>query len=100
MFRGGYIYILTNKNKTTLYIGVTSELPSRLAKHKMHDHGEKAFSAKYNLDLLVYYEGFDNIVEAIAREKQLKKWSRTKKNELINRLNPDWKDLTKDVQDF
>jgi putative endonuclease len=100
MYRGGYIYILTNKNKTTLYIGVTSELPSRLVKHRMHYYGMNAFSAKYKLDLLIYYEGFDTITEAILREKQLKKWSRNKKIELINRLNPEWKDLGEEVKDF
>jgi len=82
MYRGGYVYILTNRNKTTLYIGVTSELPSRILKHKIRSYGAGAFSARYNLEYLIYYEGFDTIVEAINREKQLKKWSRKKKVEL------------------
>jgi putative endonuclease len=100
MRKGGYIYILTNKHKTTLYIGVTSELPSRILKHKIHYYGPGSFSAKYNLGFLVYYEGFDTILEAIKREKQLKKWSRNKKVALIECLNPYWNDLSEEVKDF
>jgi len=83
-----YIYILTNKNKTTLYIGVTNNLKRRLAEHK-NSIGSK-FTRKYGLEFLVYYEEFSNISEAITREKQLKNWSRDKKNKLIETLNPDW----------
>lgn len=97
MLKSGYVYIITNKNKTTLYIGVTSGLGIRLWKHKTHFYGDKAFSARYNLSLLVYYEKFDSIVEAIAREKQLKRWSRVKKEVLINRLNPEWNDLSEEI---
>lgn len=100
MHRGGYIYILTNKAKTTLYIGVTSELPARIMKHRTHYYGGNTFSAKYKLHFLVYYEGFTSIIEAIARETQLKKWSRLKKMNLINQLNPAWKDLSDEVKDF
>lgn len=97
MYKGGYVYIITNENKTTLYIGVTSGLELRLWKHKTHFYGEQAFSARYNLGLLIYYELFDSIVDAIAREKQLKKWSRSKKEVLINRVNPGWKDLSDEI---
>ena len=100
MYRGGYVYILTNKSRTTLYIGVTSRLSIRLWEHKNNFHGDNSFTAKYNLHHLVYYEGFDNIVEAIAREKQLKKWSRAKKDALISKLNANWDDLSNTVVDF
>lgn len=96
MKRGGYVYIMTNKNRTTLYCGVTSDLPKRISEHKNHIH-PKSFTARYNLEFLVYYEGFHRIEEAIAREKQIKAGSRKKKEELINGLNPQWKDLYSDV---
>ena len=88
----GYIYILTNKNNTTLYVGVTSNLVQRVKQHKTKFH-KKAFTAQYNLDKLVYYEAFQMIGDAIAREKQLKAGSRAKKVALINSLNPEWNDL-------
>ncbi|MGB0918003.1 MAG: GIY-YIG nuclease family protein [Flavobacteriales bacterium] len=92
MKRGGHVYIMTNKNKTTLYCGVTSNLPNRVLEHKNRIH-PKSFTARYNLKFLVYYEGFHRIEEAIDREKQIKAGSRNKKEELINSLNPEWKDL-------
>ena len=79
MVRGGYVYILTNKNRTTIYVGVTAELSARLWKHKNQFYGSDSFSARYNLILLVYYEAFDNIVDAIAREKQFKKLVKSEK---------------------
>ncbi len=75
MERGGYIYIMTNKHRTTLYIGVTSNLRSRIYEHANHIY-PKSFTAKYNLETCIYYEIFLSIEEAIAREKELKKWSR------------------------
>ena len=96
---GGYIYIMTNKNRTTLYCGVTSDLPKRVLEHKNHVH-PKSFTARYNLELLVYYEGFHRIEEAIAREKQIKAGSRKRKEELINGLNLEWKDLYHDITEF
>ena len=84
MERGGAVYILTNRNHTTLYIGVTSDLYSRLQEHRMRDH-PRSFTARYKLYQLVYYELFHSIEEAIAREKQLKGGSRISKEELINR---------------
>ena len=83
---------MTNKNRTTLYCGVTSNLPNRVLEHKNRIH-PKSFTARYNLEFLVYYEGFHRIEEAIDREKQIKAGSRNKKEELINSLNPEWKDL-------
>lgn len=82
---------MTNYNKTTLYIGVTNNLVRRVYehKHKLVD----GFTKRYNLTILVYYEVFDNIENAIIREKQLKAGSRQKKIDLINSLNPSWNDL-------
>ncbi len=94
MEKRGYVYILTNKNNTTLYTGVTSNLPKRIYEHK--NKLVDGFSKKYNLDKLVYYEIFDDIIEAINREKQIKAGSRKKKIELINSQNPEWKDLSED----
>jgi putative endonuclease len=86
-----YVYILSNKRNTVLYIGVTSNLVNRITQHK--EKAMPGFTAKYNVDKLVYYESFEDIHEAIAREKQLKAGSRKKKNALIDQVNPMWKDL-------
>jgi putative endonuclease len=93
MERGGYIYILTNKNHTVLYTGVTSKLAKRLYEHRTGFY-KNSFTSRYNVFKLVYFEGFSRIEEAIAREKQIKAGSRQKKLDLINRFNPEWKDLT------
>jgi len=85
------IYILTNKNNNVLYTGVTSNLVKRIWEHK--NKIVEGFSKKYNLHKLVYYEFFENINQAIIREKQIKAGSRKKKFDLINKFNPDWKDL-------
>ncbi len=92
MQRGGYIYIITNKNNTVLYTGVTSNLRNRIWEHIEKKHS-KSFSSRYNLSKLVYYEGFTSIEEAIAREKQIKGGSRRKKIELIESFNSSWDDL-------
>ncbi|MGE4318572.1 MAG: GIY-YIG nuclease family protein [Deferribacterales bacterium] len=91
MRKHGYIYILTNKWGTTLYTGVTSDIVKRVYQHK--EKMSEGFSKDYNLDKLVYYELFDDIEDAIAREKQIKAGSRKKKIELISSMNPQWKDL-------
>jgi Predicted endonuclease containing a URI domain len=96
MVRGGYIYMMTNKNKTTLYIGVTSDLVKRIYEHRNKEN-PNSFTARYNLDYCVYYEEFADIDTAILREKQLKGWTRKKKDWLINQINPDWKDLSSDL---
>jgi putative endonuclease len=83
---------MTNKNNTVLYTGVTSNLNKRISEHKERLHPE-SFTAKYNIVKLVYYEGFDHIEEAIAREKQIKGGSRRDKIRLITQMNPDWEDL-------
>ena len=91
----GIVYILTNKNKTTLYTGVTRNLQRRIAEHKLHIN--KGFSDRYNTENLVYYEIYDRLDVAIHREKQLKKWHRKWKEALINEFNPEWKDLSDDI---
>jgi putative endonuclease len=82
---------MTNKIKTTLYTGVTSDLVKRVYEHK--NNTNKGFTAHYKCEYLVYYEIFDNMEYAIIREKQIKAGSRQKKTDLINSLNPEWKDL-------
>ena len=97
MVHGGCIYIITNAYHTTLYTGVTSDLYIRIVEHREKKY-PKSFTANYNLNKLVYYELFHSIEEAIAREKQIKGGSRKKKEELINRFNPKWKDLFDEVR--
>jgi len=87
-----YVYITTNPRNTTLYIGVTNELRIRMAEHRGRVD-KKSFVSRYNCVKLVYWEGFDSIKDAIKREKQLKAGSRKKKIDLINKMNPEWKDL-------
>ena len=89
-----HIYIMANNKNTTLYIGVTSNLPQRVYQHKLKM--TPGFSAKYNLIKLVYFESFENMYDAISREKQLKNWRREWKNNLIERVNPQWLDLSTD----
>ena len=91
MAKRGYVYILTNKNNTVLYTGVTSNLVKRVYEHKQKY--VKCFTKAYNVTKLVYYEVFDNIVSAIEREKQIKAGSRKKKLELINNFNAEHRDL-------
>jgi putative endonuclease len=92
----GYVYILTNKNNTTLYVGVTAYLKERILHHK-EKSDPKSFTARYNLGKLVYYEAHQMIGDAIGREKQLKAGSRAKKIALIEELNPEWNDLFGDL---
>jgi len=91
MQRQYYVYILTNKNNTVLYTGVTGNLKVRVYLHKK-GLGSK-FTKKYNVNKLVYYEVYDVPMDAIRREKQIKSGSRKKKLELINNINPLWRDL-------
>jgi putative endonuclease len=85
-----YIYIITNKAKTVLYTGVTNHLKTRLEQHKDNIVVAKStFASKYNVHLLLYYEKFTWIQEAIAREKEIKGWRREKKLDLIKTINPD-----------
>mgnify|MGYP001619634022 CR=1 FL=1 len=88
-----YVYILASKKNGTLYIGITSDLIKRIYQHK-HDQ-VKGFTSNYGVHLLVYYEETNDIEVALQREKQLKKWNRKWKLELIEKTNPSWNDLAK-----
>lgn len=81
---------MTNKSGT-LYIGVTGNLQSRIWEHK--NKVVEGFTEKYNIDRLVYFEQTENVMSALEREKQLKRWGRQKKIDLIKKMNPDWEDL-------
>jgi putative endonuclease len=90
-----YVYIMTNKNHTVLYAGITNDLKRRIHEHK--NKLIKGFTEKYNITKLVYYEVFEDALYAIGREKQIKAGSRKKKIDLIQQLNPEWKDLFKEL---
>ena len=92
-FRQYFIYILASKKNGTLYIGVTNSIERRIEEHKIKLNPD-CFTAKYNVTSLVYYETFQYIEDAIQREKQLKKWNRQWKINLIEEENKDWKDLS------
>lgn len=92
MNRTGFVYIMTNKNKTALYIGVTNNLCRRICEHKQHLIKD-SFTERYNLELCIYYEEYPSFDMAILREKELKKWNRQKKETLINKKNPQWEEL-------
>ena len=97
MERGGSVYIMTNLNKTTLYVGVTSDLLSRIQEHKGRKY-PNSFTSRYNLYHCVYYVNFLTIEEAIEREKQIKKFNRSKKDKIISSMNPEWLDLWGEIQ--
>jgi len=90
-----YVYILTNKSNKVLYIGVTNNLIRRMSEHK--NKVINGFTKKYNLTKLIYYEATNSIKSAISREKQLKRWHREWKINLINQFNPEWKDMSKNL---
>ena len=93
-----YVYILTNRTKTVLYIGFTNDLKERLYYHQNPDLLSKAFTFKYKCFYLVYWEHFADADTAINREKQLKGWIRAKKDALISEFNPEWKFLNKEIE--
>lgn len=90
-----FVYIMTNKNNTVLYTGVTNNLVKRVYEHK--EKLIEGFTSRYNVNKLVYFEETGNIEDAIKREKQIKAGSRQKKIDLINSMNPEWKDLYEDI---
>jgi len=98
-FHNYYVYIITNKNRTVLYTGVTNDL-----KRRLHEHENRllpGFSKKYNCHYTLYYEHFTHIEHAIDREKEIKKWRREKKEKLISSFNPGWKFLNEEIyEDF
>jgi putative endonuclease len=99
MVRGGTVYIMTNFKKTTLYVGVTSDLVSRVLEHKNKKY-PNSFTARYNITSLVYYEIYSTIEEAIKIEKYIKGKSRKWKEDLINQQNPKWKNLWYEIKDW
>ena len=94
---GGWVYIMCSVNHSTLYIGVTSNIASRVYEHK-HKSFPKSFTSRYNCIKLVYYKRFETIIEAIVEEKRIKGGSRKKKEELIKSINPEWKDLYDEIK--
>ena len=95
MEKGGFLYFLTNTHHNVLYVGVTNNLERRMSEHQAGL--VPGFTKKYNLVKLVYYEQFGEIELAIAREKQIKKWRREKKNFLVEKINPEWEDLYDEI---
>ncbi|GAA4441459.1 GIY-YIG nuclease family protein [Ravibacter arvi] len=93
-----FIYMMSNKHGNVLYIGVTSNLRKRAYEHR-HHLLEKSFTDVYNLEYLVYYEHYESVALAIEREKQLKKWTRAKKDALIAIRNPSRRDLYSEIQE-
>ncbi|MDP3025268.1 MAG: excinuclease ABC subunit C [candidate division Zixibacteria bacterium RBG_16_43_9] len=95
MNRQYYVYLMTNKNNTVIYTGVTSDLKKRVYEHRLKF--VKGFTKRYNIEKLIYYEIFDDPYNAISREKQIKAGSRQKKINLINAMNKAWKDLSEEL---
>ncbi len=95
MSKKGYVYILASRRNGTLYVGVTSDLAKRVEEHrqKLVD----GFTKEYEVTTLVYFETFDDITDAIAREKRIKGWKRKWKTDLIQSGNPYWRDLYEDI---
>ncbi|MCC6938514.1 MAG: GIY-YIG nuclease family protein [Flavobacteriales bacterium] len=87
-----WVYFMANARNTTLYAGVTNDIERRVKEHKAHKD-PRSFTARYNVEKLVWYEAHESIIAAIAREKQLKDWKREWKDALITKENPEWKDL-------
>jgi putative endonuclease len=95
MTQDAFVYFMTNRSNSVLYIGVTNDLIRRVAEHKLGT--SPGFTSRYNCHKLVYFETGDSITAAIAREKQLKKWERSWKNRLVNQVNPGWNDLSERI---
>ncbi len=89
-----FVYILTNWKHTVMYIGMTNNLARRIFEHQTH--AVKGFTDKYNVTKLVYFEVTSEVQAALAREKEIKRWRREKKNALVQAGNPDWRDLSED----
>jgi putative endonuclease len=87
-----YVYLITNWNNKVMYVGVTNNLERRIYEHKKKL--VKGFTKKYNVNKLVYFEETQDVTAAINREKEIKKWRREKKNQLVDRINPTWQDLS------
>lgn len=87
-----YVYLLMNWNHNVMYVGITNNLDRRVYEHK--NILVKGFTEKYNVNKLVYFEESRDAIAAISREKEIKKWRREKKNDLVHGINPEWKDLS------
>jgi putative endonuclease len=94
MAKTGYVYLITNKRKTVLYTGVTSDLKARIRTHQDNPSG---FAKRYNCHYCVYYETIHGMLKAIQREKEIKGWIRAKKNALIETENPEWRFLNAEI---
>ncbi len=90
-----FVYLLTNWNNKVMYVGMTNDLVRRVYEHKTK--AVKGFTEKYNVNKLVYFEETSDVNAAINREKQIKKWRREKKDELVVQANPEWRDLSEDI---
>jgi putative endonuclease len=93
-----FVYLMTNWDNTVMYVGMTNDLLRRVYEHK--NKLLKCFTATYNIGKLVYFESTPDVRSAIAREKEIKKWRREKKNRLVTSQNPGWIDLAPGIQDF
>ncbi len=94
-----YVYITTNPQKTVIYTGVTNDLARRMAEHYLDSiNQKKTFAGKYNCYKLIYYEHFEYIIQAIAREKEIKGWSKSKKVDLVKSENKEWKFLNNEIE--
>ena len=91
-----YVYILTNSTNVAMYIGVTRDLARRVYEHR-HGVEPESFTARYEINKLVYFEETSDVKAALEREKQLKHWRRSKKNELVESMNPKWEDLYRKI---
>lgn len=92
---GYFVYILTNKTNSVMYIGVTNDLSRRIYEHKSKII--EGFTKRYNVNKLVYVEEYSDVNDALAREKQLKRWVRFKKNALVETINPNWNDWSDSI---
>ena len=92
-----YVYITTNSTKSTVYTGITNDIPSRVLEHGLNAGNPGTFAGKYHCFNLVWYEEYKYVDEAIMREKEIKKWRREKKNQLIESVNPEWRFLNEEL---
>jgi putative endonuclease len=95
MREGAFVYFMANQKNKVLYVGVTNNLVRRVAEHKAKINN--GFTGLYNCDKFVYYEVGEHMIDAIAREKQIKNWKREWKNELVEKINPQWLDLSDEI---
>lgn len=98
MHEGSYFTYIMASRSHTLYVGITSDLERRVFEHKWKEHA--GFTARYNCDRLVWYESHEEVLKAIAREKELKGWRRARKIALIESMNPTWTDLSRDWYEY